>query len=483
MGWFGNFLGLSGGSGSSRGGDIDDADPRRDGHRRRRRSTILHHRYGDGSNLDRDDLFLSDDDDEDDWGMSSVSATARKIKTNMHHHHYNDRNVVLEDDDDDDEFDHEQRRRGRRQKFGRRSSSSGSSAFWDQTSTNDGTLSGGNNHGGLAPRENTVVDDDAFHGQKYDSYYDPRHDRAGAKRGVRGDSTRDYLEHENPGGAGGEDQDDNVSSTSSNKEEVANAYRDYLKSIRDGGFEIYLDNTTAITAEGGKSYNNHNNVDEDGALERVLDMEEERASGSIYGDLYGVHDVRGMASSPYSEWRAKAKALLRQEEKLDKNRMMGGGKAGSSSPSRKVLDRFRRKRRAGSSGGRGGVGGNHRMQYAGEDDGHVDVYYDTGIPSRFYGYRVAVFRHPLFRGICVLLCVFLGFGVGISYYYMRTPAHEESSSTASGVASGMTEHGIYSITELNSTSQNKNSRPSDAILNALSTFEPVWFDRRTGWEV
>lgn len=425
----------------------------------------------DGSNFNHDNLYLSDDDDDDDdWGMSAFSAThkSNNAKKNHRHHYYDAA-------DDDDDFEYEQQRRGHQKKYGHRSSSS--SAFWDQISINDESFRGNNNNGrGLTPREN--LDDALFNGQKYVSYYDQRRSRAGdstAEEEVREDIRS--LEHENPGGYG-EDEDDNVSSTSSNKEEVANAYRDYLKSIRDGGFESYLDNTTNNT-EGGKS---NINVDEDGALERVLDMEEERASGSIYSDLYGVHDVRGMANSPYSEWRAKAKALLRQEEILDKNRIMGDGKISSSSPSRKILDRFRRKRSAGSSGG----GGNNRIHkrnnnnaYAGEDDGHVDTQ-DTRILGRFYGYRVAVFCSPLFRGICVLLCLFLGFGVGISYY-MQNPTHEESNSTTSGVAGGTTE--INSGAEQSNSSQHKNSRPSDAILNALSTFEPVWFDRRTGWEV
>jgi hypothetical protein len=107
-----------------------------------------------------------------------------------------------------------------------------------------------------------------------------------------------------------------------------------------------------------------------------------------------------------------------------------------------------------------------------------------GVLSKYCGYRIALFRRPLFRGVCVLLCVLLAFGVGISYYMRNSSSssHEEGNS-AMPSEGGTTEHGINAATEQSSKSQSSNSRPSDAILNALSTFEPVWFDRRTGWEV
>jgi hypothetical protein len=360
-------------------------------------------------------------------------------------------------------YDYDEKRR--RRQYGRRSSSS---AFWDQISMNDEYTSSHRNSssrgGGVGPRENL---EDEFN--DHQDFY--RHDQRMNSRAAEDEVQEDIrsLEQENSRGGGENEEDDNVSSTSSKKEEVANAYRDYLKSIRDGGFESYLDNTT--DGDHAKS----NNIDEDGALERVLDMEEERASGSLYRDLYGVHDMREMASSPYSEWRAKAKALLRQEE------VGGGGNKTAPSSSRKILERFRRKRSAGPIGGRGG-GGDSRLQkrnnngYAPEDDRRDE--YDMGILSKFVGYRVAFFRHPLFRGICVLLCVLLAFAVGISYYVGTS--HELNNSLTS---SGETEHGINAATEQSNSPKHNNSRPSDAILNALSTFEPVWFDRRSGWEV
>ena len=63
--------------------------------------------------------------------------------------------------------------------------------------------------------------DDAFEIGENDDVY-----RSGVREDIRG------IE---------EAEEDNASASSSKKEEVVNAYKDYLRSIRDGGFESYLD--------------------------------------------------------------------------------------------------------------------------------------------------------------------------------------------------------------------------------------------------
>jgi hypothetical protein len=74
-----------------------------------------------------------------------------------------------------------------------------------------------------------------------------------------------------------------------------NAYRDYLRSIRDGGFESYLDEDVGDVAE-----NIDVLVDRDHHHRLDVDEEDRRVNGS----LYGVHDVRhtSSSSSPYSAW-------------------------------------------------------------------------------------------------------------------------------------------------------------------------------------
>ena len=131
--------------------------------------------------------------------------------------------------------------------------------------------------------------------------------------------------------------DESDNSTAPNKDEVVNAYRDYLKSIRDGGFESYLDGHDEPLA-GSRGSRSKRAGGEDDALERVLDIAEERR-GVFYGAIYGDQDMRS-ASSSYKAWRAKAKTLLK-----DLQHQRDGDLSGLSS-TRRELNKPRDERRA-----------------------------------------------------------------------------------------------------------------------------------------
>mmetsp|Transcript_32610 Transcript_32610/g.68553 ORF Transcript_32610/g.68553 Transcript_32610/m.68553 type:complete len:774 (+) Transcript_32610:210-2531(+) len=422
--------------------------------------------YNDNHN---DDLYLSDDDD---WGMSAFSATQTTTRDNDNdddHRHY-----------DGSHYDGERR---------------SSSAFWDQSSSNNamgeeilGVGGSGSGSRGLQEWEREAMmrdslDDDAFEmGKTNDDYYHDNSDHHG-KRSQR-DTTQQQdaydevqedirsLETDEEGGI-----DDNASSASSSKEEVVTAYRDYLKSIRDGGFESYLDKEEV---EGGGMDNaniqNSNSAGndyhhEDEALERVLDIEEERATSSIYGDMYGVHDMRSSTNdedtgnSPYSAWRAKAKALLRQEQERERGR--------AASPSRQILDRFRRKRSSNSNGNNTtSTSSPQQEQKYGYD--HLE---------KLYSYRPAVMQHPRFRGACIGMCLVLSLAVGLSYY-----GGEKRATTTGDEGTPVLAIPPETSSVPNEIDQSKNNYknpqlgPSDAIINALQTFDPTWYDRRSGWE-
>jgi len=400
-----------------------------------------------------DDLYLSDDDD---WGMSAFSPTQNSLR-------------------ETDRYDGEIHRPTAE----RRGSSS---AFWDQTSMDGlgGDGSGGGDGGargmetsstnkrggrGLHEWEREAItrdgqNDDFEIGDDDDDDYHPSDNQ-------RGSTSLQELEESDAYADVREDirdleEDDNSSSASSTKEEVVNAYRDYLKSIRDGGFESYLDtdegeqyetpdfdNIIGTSTHGGGD-------DEDEALERVLDIEEERKSGALYGDLYGVNDMRA-TTSPYSAWRVKAKALLQQEEERER----------SASPSRKMLNRFRRNR------SNNVVGTPQR--------GHVESRDDRGVTEKLYSYRLALFQHPKFRGACVAICLLLALAAGLSYYGEKDTDEEEMLPDLSIPPKSNDGSSSPNMNE-QTNSKNLHSGQSDAIVNALETFDPIWYDRRSGWE-
>ncbi|KAL9184308.1 hypothetical protein ACHAXT_002394 [Thalassiosira profunda] len=332
-----------------------------------------------------DELYLSDDDD---WGMSAGEYGERR----------------------------------------------GSSAFWDQSGTpgDSGMELPGNASGGLQEWEREAIAREEFEIGNDDFYHSEQRTPVERTSSPYEDVQEDIQEI------------DDESAASSNKEEVVNAYRDYLKSIRDGGFESYLD-----TNEGGQYNRKPSSGGEDAALERDLDIEEERASGGWYGDLYGANNLHS-SPSPYGAWRAKAKALLQQEE----DRV-------SASPSRKVLERFRRKRSAGRASP-------HAIDY--DEEAELEA----------KRHRSA--RH---RGVCICICLTLAIVAGL--YYYRSDGDE-------GVVEGFPDLSIPSEDETSvqndggndqTMAQNAPSRPngpSDAIQNALATFDPTWYNRGAGWE-
>lgn len=425
-----------------------------------------------------DDLYLSDDDD---WGMSTLRESDRY-----------------------DQGVQGIPRAGHGSGSGERRSSS---AFWDQSyvSEEGGMMHGESDGGGteMPPgsskskngkglqeweREAMMRDnlDGAFEIGNDDYYHsDTCHDHSASEE------NNAYAEVQEDIRSLEENEDDaaSQSTTSSNKEEVVNAYRDYLKSIRDGGFESYLDtpddagmadtdtdfdniaigsSSTSPTAvdNGGYPESPGGDTDhgEDEAIDRVLDIEEERVSGSLYGDLYGVHDMRS-ATSPYSAWRAKAKALLQQEEERDR--------ADAVSPSRQMLSKFRRKR---SNGKNNGVGTPQKLGY---DESRDDE--EPALTEKLYRYKTELFQHPKFRGACIGICLMLALAAGLSYYGDKTADKKERDEEEM-----MANVGIPPKTVGNKQQQpnllNPNLGPSDAIKNSIGTFDPMWYDRRSGWE-
>ena len=466
---------------------------------------------------DNEDLYLSDD--EDDWGMSAFSATQSSLR-------YTDNNNYGS-------------RSGNNDGGGRRSSS----AFWDQSSINndnnigltdsDIDMAGGVGGGirgememppsstratrGLQEWEREAIardslsdafeigDDDYYHSDHrrgssshHDtssrsssraggSSYRPRQQQphVGHHTPLEEENTTAYDEVQEDIRSLEEGENDNISTASSNKDEVANAYRDYLKSIRDGGFESYLDNEDTINES--PNFGGGGGTSEDEALDRQLDMEEERrASGSLYGNLYGVHDMRATDenSSPYSAWRAKAKALLRQEEERER--------IDAASPSRAILNKFRRKR---SRDGIIGNGNNGRQNNNGYVDDISDLQNSSGISDKLYSYkRWSVMHNPRFRGVCICICLILALTAGLSYYGGQSSKNEQGDDGSGDLVDVPTKNNNdgTEFSQMNNPmagqftggqfSDGSKKGPSDAIKNSLHTFDPVWYDRWSGWE-
>jgi len=422
------------------------------------------HRYNTAT---ADDLYLSDDDE---WGMSATSPADR----------YSGR------------------------------SGSGSSPFWDQKSIDGDIVEGnspldverrrssksrmGRDQSGLQEweREAMMRDslDDAFEIGNDDHYHSDHRRHSPGKDDAYYDEVqeeiRSFEENESVSSPGATAS--LSSASSSKKEEVVNAYRDYLKSIRDGGFESYLDSNQdeatnfagTPTNGNGNSFGRHAVDDDDNALERVLDIEEERAiGGSLYGGLYGVHDMRTPQQSPYTAWRDKAKALLRQEEERD------------SPKSRKILARFRRKRSKDNHNVNGTPQHQRDLARIAQDFPEYDSGSGNDGQGKMYSYRLGLLFSPRVRFACMFITFVSLLGAGLSYYVRGANTVNEdlgfpdltippkSNNNGSG-ASSSTSNGNDNSQP--GSSNPDHSGPSDAITNALQTFDPTWYDRRSGWE-
>ncbi|KAL7538909.1 hypothetical protein ACHAXR_008874 [Thalassiosira sp. AJA248-18] len=398
---------------------------------------------------------------------------------------------------------------------------SSSSAFWDQTGNSssnkvDMETPPSNNRvstRGLQDWEREAImrdsmemeafeigNDDYFHSETSNSRTNSRSTKSNSRSnsleeggGGGGSSNNAYDEVQEDIRSLEEDEDEISGSGASHqdKEEVVNAYRDYLKSIRDGGFESYLDTKDGSSPDfhdiGGGTMGI---MGEDDAIERVLDIEEERQAGvgSLYGDLYGVHNMREAVSSPYATWRAKAKALLQQEEEKDRHDAI--------SPSRAVLNRFRRKR---SNGGLQQQ--QQQQQQRGGGGGGVSIYDESNDGLRLvnaekmYTYRPALCQSTRFRIMCIALCLILSLAAGLSYYGDKNVENndkEENNLSSDWAIPPKTNSNNGTMTQNNTpgdgskkqkpSAYNSNLGPSDAVLNALKTFDPIWYNRASGWE-
>ena len=386
-------------------------------------------RYNNNNN---DNPYLSDD--EDDWGMSAYGSDTRRYA------------------------------------YTERRTSSSNTQFWDQSSINE-DMQAWERQSESNVSQFEIGNDDYYHS---DTTHRKHLQKPHIGHHKQQSSSYDDVEHDIQTLEDTEADNESSAASNNNKEEVVNAYRDYLKSIRDGGFESYLNKNEEEGGEQVLSWKSDDQIigvsgGEDEALERVLDMEEERrATSSLYSDnLYGGTSNDNNDTSPYSAWRAKAKALLRQEEERERS-----SSDAISSPSRQILDKFRRKRsRDGSSTGR-----QQQLQQNG--------YYDqtnngdhSGMTDKLYSYKNAIFQNQRIRGVCIGICLILALTAGLSYYGGKNSSTTEENETISDnlLASPLPDE--------NKQSDAQSFAPSDAVLNSLKTFDPVWYDRHQGWEV
>ncbi|KAL7549954.1 hypothetical protein ACHAWF_015684 [Thalassiosira exigua] len=373
-----------------------------------------------------DDLYLSDDDD---WGMSAFSSSA------------DGGGGII---------------------GGRRSSS----AFWDQKSASAGTEGAGVDGSGRGLQwEREAIARDGADGNFEIGDDDFYHSETRRAKVAAQDTGYDEGEgQEDDEEEGGDDGGDDDASASSKQEQVVTAYRDYLKSIRDGGFESYLDTNDGMAAGGGDdgSDDDGRGVDDEvEALDRALDAEEERANGSLYGDLYGVRNVQAEATPPYEAWRAKAKVLLQQEQERELR--------DAASPARQMLANFRRKR-----------SNEHlRNSWNSWQQRRSGVYDEENREAKLYSYRSTVVENPKFRMSIIGVCLLLALVAGLSYYEKEGGDKDEQDNPLD----------LFIPSESNDTSvleadtKNKpHPPPTDAIINSLHTFDPQWYDRRSGWE-
>jgi hypothetical protein len=354
------------------------------------------------------------------------------------------------------------------------------------------------------------------------------------------DDRRLVVVDDDDGGGGNEDEDDrvkrdirdledvemdNISNASSRKEEeVANAYRDYLRSIRDGGFESYLDDDDDENpvGGGGGNGNGYGNIGADGDDAGIVEIEEDerRVAGSMYGVLYGVRDVRAMTTttisqsgttggggvlSPYKEWRARARELALRESERERRvggrgggtgdddygdaDGAGGGRGGgpsssSSSSSSSALDRFRERRKwsAGVGVGVGGRAGGITLRNGIVGDGN-----DVELPHRRR--TMSIDRAARCKMGVILACMLIALSGGIAYYTKESSdgggggMSGSESDASSGEGTGEGGGDVDSSASNPGMDGDGHSVALDAILNALRTFDPFWYDRRSGWEV
>jgi hypothetical protein len=373
----------------------------------------------------QDDYFS----DDDDWGMSALSATRSSLhRPNAHPGATADYNVDI-------------------------GNSIGSTRsreiFWDQNSvgTEQGKLEGGGGNnsrvgkspGGMQSWEKAAMYQDSLENAFSigdDDYYNSDQRSLEEDKKAYDEVQEDLRTVE----------DEQEEESDDNKEDVANAYRDYLKSIREGGFETYLNaededetpdfdnmafgddkNTPVVTNKKGGG--------------RVLQIEEDR---SLYGGLYGVRDMRAQ-DSPYTSWRAKAQALVDYDNKRQRDN--------SQSPLRSGIQRFRRKGALNVENGRD---------------------FEDEMMSRRGHYSHPLFHSGRFKRFC--FCSVLMFAVAVGLY---NSVYHRSKPESSHIPPK-----TQSTPQQNKEDTHLYVPPSasNAIVNTLKTFDPVWFDRRSGWE-
>jgi hypothetical protein len=178
--------------------------------------------------------------------------------------------------------------------------------------------------------------------------------------------------------------------------------------------------------------------------ERVLEIEEDR---SLYGGLYGVRDMRAQ-DSPYTSWRAKAQALVDYDNQRQRSN--------SQSPLRNGVGRFRRKSPMNVDSGRD---------------------FEEEMMTRRGHYNYPLLHSGRFKRFC--FCSVVMFALAIGLY---NSAFHRSSQESSQIS-------VPPKTEASPEQQHHEDpnlyvppKASNAIANTLKTFDPVWYDRKSGWE-
>ena len=252
-----------------------------------------------------------------------------------------------------------------------------------------------------------------------------------------------------------EDEQEEGSVASSKQEDVANAYRDYLKSIREGGFETYLnaeDETETPDFDNmafGADKQTPVLTNKKGSSGRVLEIEEDR---SLYGGLYGVRDMRAQ-DSPYTSWRAKAQALV----DYDNERQRGNSK----SPLRDGIQRFRRKGAVNVESGRD---------------------FEDEMVSRRGHYSNPIFHSSRFKRFCFCSVLMAAVAIGLYNSVYHNSATQESSQISVPPKSDPLPQQNENTAAIGDPQLYLPPSVSNAVANTLKTFDPIWFDRRSGWE-
>lgn len=397
-----HLLNLFGGSQPESSSNVDNntsgGDRNNNNRHRTRRAGSRHDRSGGTNNCNNnndDDLYLSDADEFNDWGMSATTSTTRDRHHNSIFWDANNRSTAV----------------GVQQYYSRHNTLPTVARKWENESIMRDEPDEGDDRQ-LNGFE--IGDDPSNNNSSNDDYYLSQ--------------VQDDLEELE------EDTEDN--NDTAKKDEVVNAYRDYLRSIRDGGFESYLDEDVSDDAD-----------DNNKMVNRHLDMEEEdrRLDGSLYGVMYGVHDVRSNSSSnnsPYSAWRARARQLREEEEKTQRR------------------------------GQKKNVGGG-------------DPFYDNANNDGPRTYRMAkLYRNLWFRLTIMVVCLLVALTTGTHYHkHQNSSSSSSSSSTTSSVGSTTTSSEVGDNMTTQNNEQSKGiGGAMDAIRNALKIFDPVWFDRKMGWQ-